>query len=720
MMRKILFGLLFSLPVILWLPHLDQFVFQPASQYSDMAVTHVPNGIFIQQELRKTGTIPTWSDTIMSGYPFAADPLSGLHYPPGWLALLFPLPLGDHIILMLHLMAAGWGAYFLLRSEGICEPAAILGGLVFEAMPKLYAHLGAGHLTLLYAVCLTPWLLYTEKRAWNRRWLRFVLPGFVLGCIALADVRWAAYAGLAWVAYCLRELRRQVKAAQNQKMSIRRLTQDWTGVHLVNILLTGMTAAPLLLPLVQWIGLSTRAHMLTGDNSLLSLPPSQLLGLVYPNIGGPAEWMLYPGASIFLLAVLALVMPLTRRGTRFWSGALLFTLVLSLGAYMPMMNWILGLPGLNLLRVPPRALFLTGLSFSMVSGYALHDLLLRETQAGKQKDATNLVIFTLAAFFSLLAGAVWMVISQPLPRIQFTWGAFFLLAGAVVLILYRNEKMSPKMMFVLFTSICLVDMIGVNALSLVFIPADEVFAQGKPVADFLSGQEDIHQYRIYSPSYSLPQQTAAQYQFTLADGIDPMQLAAYSDFMKDATGVQSAGYSVTLPPFASGSPESDNQDAIPDAHELGLVSVKYIVSAFPLVSSQLDLLKQVGDIWVYTNPFALPRAWIQPPGSALGEQIIRVTDWTASPGQLQIQANGPGLLVLSELDYPGWQVTIDGKAGQVEKISGLLRGTQLEPGKHRVIFTFVPVPFMLGIGLFLAACLLLSTACLFGKTKYGG
>jgi hypothetical protein len=719
MIRKILFALLFCLPVIVLLPHLDQFVFQPGSQYSDMAVSHYPNGIFLQQTIRKYAAIPTWSDSILSGSPFSADPLSGLHYPPGWLALLFPLPLGFHLVLIIHLVAGGWGTYLLLRSEGIHQPAAVLGGLVFAAMPKLYAHLGAGHLTILYAVCLTPWLLYLEKRSWKNKLLRFLLPGFLLGCIALADVRWSAYAGIIWGAYLLRDLIGQIRILRAEKQPCMRMVFSWVFVRLSNIVLAGLTSAPLLLPLSQFIRLSTREHLTAAENTILSLPPAQLIGLVYPNIGGPAEWILYPGAAVLILVIYALLLPAARRRSGFWLGTVLITLLFALGANIPLVDKILGLPGLNLLRVPPRALFLTGFAFSMAAGYALHSLLLQEQPAKPQKNLTNLVIFSLTAFFTLLAAAVWMVVPQSLARIQFTWGAVFLLAGAAAIFLARMRKISPSGLIVLVTSICLIDLLGVNGLSLVFTPVSEVLSVGKPAADLLSGQKDIHAYRIYSPSYSLPQQTAAVHQFELADGIDPMQLAAYSDFMQHATGVDFGGYSVTLPAFASGSPEIDNHDAIVDARQLGLLSVGYIVSAFPLDTSQLDLLERVGNTWVYSNPFALPRAWIQPPETELGDNILAVESWLYSPNQIRVAAAGPGMLVLSELDYPGWQVTLDGKPAKVVKIGGLLRGVSVPAGRHQVTFTFIPVLYFLGMGLFVAACILLIGASIWGRKANG-
>ena len=67
-----------------------------------------------------------------------------------------------------------------------------------------------------------------------------------------------------------------------------------------------------------------------------------------------------------------------------------------------------------------------------------------------------------------------------------------------------------------------------------------------------SFSEETVPFRIYSPSYSIPQQAAALNELELADGIDPLQLMSYVGFMEETTGIPVNSYSVTMPPFSSG------------------------------------------------------------------------------------------------------------------------------------------------------------------------
>jgi len=159
-----------AIPLLLLLPSLKSFPYPASgSQYSDLVISHYPNAVFLKEAITNWQDIPLWSPTILSGYPFAANPLSGLWYPLGWLMLLLPLPLGFNILVGLHLIWGGLGMYKLMNEEGLGHAAALFAGLAFALLPKFFAHYGAGHLTLLYAVPWTPWLLWSQRTEHKRR-----------------------------------------------------------------------------------------------------------------------------------------------------------------------------------------------------------------------------------------------------------------------------------------------------------------------------------------------------------------------------------------------------------------------------------------------------------------------------------------------------------------------------------------------------------------------
>jgi hypothetical protein len=379
---------------------------------------------------------------------------------------------------------------------------------------------------------------------------------------------------------------------------------------------------------------------------------------------------------------------------------------MALGSNFPPMAWIVRLPGLDMLRVPPRVLFVTGFSFAVLAGYGLEALICRKTTSADLeekppawKNFIGPLVFAVTAFVVLLGAAAWFVVAQPLTRAQFAWGAAALLISAAVVLLARSGRLKFRSSVVLIFLVTLVDILALNAVSLDFRPATKVISQGQSAAKFLREREGDTLFRVYSPSYSISQQTAAFYRLELADGVDPMQLDAYATFMQSATGVNVPGYSVTLPAFINANTAEDNKDARPDLSKLGLLNVKYIVSEFDIPESRLELLQQFGSTRIYENPLALPRAWVQPINVTPGAQILSEPDIRQDGNAQDLKAQGPGLLVLSEINYPGWRVWIDGAPAQIQTVDGILRGVALSAGNHSVRFEFRPTIVLAGCAL---------------------
>jgi hypothetical protein len=49
-----------------------------------------------------------------------------------------------------------------------------------------------------------------------------------------------------------------------------------------------------------------------------------------------------------------------------------------------------------------------------------------------------------------------------------------------------------------------------------------------------------------------------------------------------------------------------------------------------------------------------------------------------------------GVLVFSEIYYPGWTATVDGQPVDVGRVNYVLRALQLKPGNHQVVLQFMP------------------------------
>ena len=648
------------------------------AKYSDLVITHYPNALFLKMSISQFGAVPLWSSSILSGYPFAGNPLSGLFYPPGWLALLFPLPLGFNLTVIVHMLLGGLGMYLFAIAIGRTHHAALFAGLAYELLPKTFAHFGAGHLTMVYAIYLTPWLLLAAARSWKNGgafWLR--QPGLILGLIILADPRWAAYAGLLWVAFSLAgDLRAR-------------------GAKLIFIFKQAVLAvtlgAPLLLPLLEYTQLSTRAHLLAAESSTYSLPLSALLGLFAPQFSGFHEWILYPGIILALLAIAGACLQSKQRLQWFWIGTVVGAILFALGENVPGLRQLLQLPGVSLLRVPTRVLPIAYIAILVLAAEALDALLRPPFPHNTLRRLRLAMTAVLALELGLVLGG-WLVTEQPL--IPFLWGFLISLSFFLLLFVFMGKRIEVQRFWTLVVTLMLIDLAVMDSTLYSMRAKELVQAEGKEVASYLASQPGI--FRVYSPSYSIPQQTASDYGLQLADGGDPLQLQSYVSFMEEATGVSAFGYSVTLPTFASGEPSTDNADAVLEIGRLARLNVKYVAAEFEINIPGLELIDQFGTTTLYRLVDYLPRAYIE--GDAEKEAII--TSWT--PNRIEVDVEGPGRLVLSELMYPGWVASVNGNPVALVSFQELFRSVELESGRHKVVFEFRPLSVYYG----LVVCLL--------------
>jgi hypothetical protein len=162
---------------------------------------------------------------------------------------------------------------------------------------------------------------------------------------------------------------------------------------------------------------------------------------------------------------------------------------------------------------------------------------------------------------------------------------------------------------------------------------------------------------------------------------------------------------------------------------LRLANVKYIISPDDLSKNPeiSDRLEKINPI-VFKIKDYLPRAWMvkqlrpiekgtvdellednfDPLHSAIAKgEIISRYDHPSFTGidnisyernnkiHIDVTTETPGILVLSESSYPGWQVFVDGKERECLWLNLLFQGVEVEEGSHQIDFTYHPKNFNL-------------------------
>jgi hypothetical protein len=265
-------------------------------------------------------------------------------------------------------------------------------------------------------------------------------------------------------------------------------------------------------------------------------------------------------------------------------------------------------------------------------------------------------------------------------------------------------RISRERVIPLILAVVVVDLLWINIGLIEPRSIEDIFTDRSAL--FKSIQADHGTSRVFSPSYSVPQPQGVNKKVELSDGVNPLQLSAYRDYMENAVGLDAGAYDVTLPSFPEGNPDIPwGFQADPDA--LARLNVEWVVSAYPLEDAILDSSGVVDGVYLYRLEGTRSRSWMEAGAQDSGQdwRSITLTQWT--PNWIKLQASGPGLVVLSEVAYPGWRVFVDGELSALTTANGLFRAVALDSGEHEVLFQFYPTTLLFGLAISSAGLLLL-------------
>jgi hypothetical protein len=660
----------------------NRFIVPAGTSVSDIMVTHYPNLLFIQRSLYDGQGIPLWSPMILGGYPFEANPLSTLWYPPAWLTLFFPLPLGINLVMALHLITGCAGMAFLLDTLKLKKPLILLGAVVFGLLPAGFARIAGGHFTWVCASAWMPWLLALSYAQNLTRKKRTIFSAVAIGLMMLADLRFAIYGIIIWSL-----LNFSLEILENQDKSISKLKN--LGFAGFSLLLAFGISAIVWLPLSEYSTLSSRSLLTTKDTFYLSLPILQTLGFLIPGHPWTFEWVIYLGTGLFIPCLYSFTSLKKERRLIFWWLTVIFCLLWSLGDAIPVNQMLAGLPGINLLRVPARAEYFLGVSILIISLIALNDFL-----GEKKKHLKFFRLGVLGILVFTAMGQIGTYFANPESNFLLLFHAFFTITISITFLVNTYGRIQDSVFTAIFAILFICDFSMANWGLVGYRSLQEALSVGGFEAEYLATKGK--DFRIFSPSYSIPQQTAAYSRLELVDGIDPLQLSSYVDYVNHAANLLTNQYSVTLPAFDTGNIEIDNSNIKPDAEAFGLLNTRYMVSAFPVEEEGWELEKSTDKSFIYRNNLVRGWAWIENNGQVRNSSIPRIT---RANNEITVEAEGPGLLVISEVNYPGWEATVDGNHEIIKNAHSILRSVELSSGRHIIRFKFVPNFLYAGTGI---------------------
>ena len=293
---------------------------------------------------------------------------------------------------------------------------------------------------------------------------------------------------------------------------------------------------------------------------------------------------------------------------------------------------------------------------------------------------------------------------------------FVIVLGTAVLLLLRMKKIQPKYAVGAIIVLCLVDMWQVNKRYLndgMFVERSvRETPQQETATDRQILQDKAPDYRVLNLASNTFNENETSYYHKSIGGYHAAKLRRYQEMIDQYIGKEMRDMQGAIV-NAQGDMTRVAGDSIYPV--LNMLNTKYVI--LPLQGGQTAPL---------LNPYAFGNAWfvdrisyvdnanaeIDAVGKlnlrheavadskfkdVLGEPVAQqsnavVTLKKYEPNELTytVESQKGGIVVFSEVYYPGWTATVDGTDTPVGRVNYILRAINVKPGKHTVVLTFKP------------------------------
>ena len=297
------------------------------------------------------------------------------------------------------------------------------------------------------------------------------------------------------------------------------------------------------------------------------------------------------------------------------------------------------------------------------------------------------------------------------------WRSFWIIVvGMVLLMAYKYRKLKAEYTIGAILVLCLIDLWQVNKRYLndeMFVPQSEREApQQMSQTDELILRDKTLDYRVLNLASNTFNENETSYYHKSIGGYHAAKLRRYQEMIEQYISPEMQRL-MNAVAEAGGDMTQVKGDSI--CPVINMLNTRYFV--FPLQGGQTVPIQ---------NPYALGNAWFVDKISyaknaneeilkvgqidlrheavadekfqaQLGDAVTQDTTSTVDiksyePNQLTYEVNSGkgGVVVFSEVYYPGWTATIDGEPAELGRVNYILRALNVKPGKHEVVLSFFP------------------------------
>jgi len=291
-----------------------------------------------------------------------------------------------------------------------------------------------------------------------------------------------------------------------------------------------------------------------------------------------------------------------------------------------------------------------------------------------------------------------------------------ILIGFALLFAYKLKKLRADYMIAALLVLCLVDMWQVDKRYLndeMFVPKSERDMPQQPTAtDIEINKDKSLDYRVLNFASNTFNENETSYFHKSIGGYHPAKLRRYQE-MVDAYIVPEMQKAMQA--IAAKGGNMQQVDGVKLFPVLNMLNTKYFI--FPLQGGATIPLKniyaqgngwfvdkidyvadanaeyaEVGKIDVRHEAVADKQFETTLKASNAQGNVSQVELVSYTPNKLKynVSSEKGGVVVFSEIYYPGWTATIDGQKADLGRVNYILRALNVEKGKHTIELTFDP------------------------------
>lgn len=462
-----------------------------------------------------------------------------------------------------------------------------------------------------------------------------------------------------------------------------------------------------------------------------------------PGTSGPV----YVGAFVMMLFILGLFIV---KGPMKWAllAATILSVLLSWGRnFMPFTNFFLDyIPMYAKFRTVASILVIAEFTIPLLAMMALKKVV-DEPEVLTQKAKWVYTSFGLTAGFCLLFAVMPgvffsnFVSGQELQALQqlpaeyqgplisnlteirkgiFTsdcWRSFWIiLIGSAFLFLYKKRKLGAEFMIAGIAVLCLVDMWMVNKRYLY----DDMFVeksvrdtpQQMTETDKIILRDKAPDYRVLNLASNTFNENETSYYHKSVGGYHPAKLRRYAEMIE---AYISPEMQKTMKAVAEAGGDMTQVKGDSLYPVLNMLNTKYFI--MPLQGGQTVPLQ---------NPYAYGNAWFvdevtyvnsaneeiaqvgkmdlrhkavadakfkEQLGQSVKQDdtsIVKLTQYKPNNLTYDVKSSKGGVIVFSEIYYPGWTATVDGQPVELGRVNYILRALNIKAGAHKVVLDFHP------------------------------